>query len=49
MGIDIDKIFMGIGILIALYLLVYYGKNTTALVGAGSGALTSETKALQGR
>lgn len=49
MKLNIDALFTGIGILIALYLLVYYGKNSTALVGTGGNVLIGETKTLQGR
>lgn len=49
MRLNLDAIFTGIGILIALYLLVYYGKNSTALVGTSGNVLVGETKTLQGR
>jgi len=46
---DTKTVIGGIFLLILVYLLVFNGEKTTAVLNAASQALTSETLTLQGR
>lgn len=48
-GLSFDSIMMGIGILIAVYLLVANAPKVVSLINSGGGVLIGESKTLQGR